>query len=222
MMDRLAEFHPAFREFLDAQVRIDHERQERRRYRDPDTNKFAYTQSEWTPIYVNDFIMEALPQTLSNEDLKMDRWPAPIYVFRFPSGRKLVSKIQATREFLGQNVTVDFMTVVEQKRDGTEVPLPEYNWAVEEINGFTPKTDRRGIGGRGRRGELELMEPETLNSPADRSEEEGVGTGTGATAGAANDPGRGSRPGTGGIIGRGGNTPGGNNPTGKNQFNKGE
>jgi hypothetical protein len=214
-MDRKAEFHPAFHEFLKAQTRLDHERQERRRYRDPDTGKYAYTQSEWSPIYVNDFIMEAMPQTLTDEDLSLERWPAPIYVFKFPSGRRLMSKIQATREFHGQNITCDFMTVVERKDDGTEVSLPEFNWVEDEINNFVPRTDRRGQGGRGGAGVLELDEPATLNPPADRDEEDQR---VGVTAGSAPQPATGSKTGR-GAIGRGNNQPpGGNNPAGNNQF----
>lgn len=183
-MDRIAEFHPAFREFLDAQVRLDHEEQQVRRFRDEETGRFSYTKSEWRPVYVPDYVQEAMPQTLSEEDIRLDRWPAPIYIFRFKSGRQMVSKIQATREFHGLNITMDFMTVVDRLADGTEKPLPEFDWSPDEINNTMP-------GARGARG-LELREPEVINPPRDKGHElllgEGAEAKVGISAGAPSDP----------------------------------
>lgn len=165
MTDRRAVFTPQFRELLSSHVRVNKQQRMETRIKDAETGEWKYIRTEWKDVPEPAYREEILPQTLSNEDIRNDRWPPAIYRFIFDDGLILQSFVQASRDFGAQNLVVDFMGI-QRVRPGIEPKqIDDLCWGQAEINEYLPNVSG---GGRGRnRGEirgLETEEPEPVQA----------------------------------------------------------
>lgn len=171
-MDRKAVFTAAFNEFLESQKQVTHETRTQRRFKDEATGGYKYTADEWTPVREPNFKQEIIPQTLTNEDLKHDRWPAPCYRFTLANGQVIETFVQRSREFLSHNLTVDFLglRLVNKTGKGENIQftpganVDELCWGEAEMNEFLPQI----VGNAATRGRtpkaLEVREPNPVNA----------------------------------------------------------
>jgi hypothetical protein len=160
MVDRKAVFTGAFREFLDTQRRVVCEERTQRRYvGEGDEKKWSVT--EWREVEENTYKEEVLPQTLSEEDIKNDRWPAAIYIFTLEDGRKLRSFVQESRDFGAQNLRVDFMGIELLGKEPKKIE--ELCWGRSDINQYLPNVTGAQGRSRGRIVGLEVDEPEPVS-----------------------------------------------------------
>jgi hypothetical protein len=152
-MDRKAVFTPAFQEFLTSQQIVEHQERTQSRYRQED-GTFKMHATEWRDILRPSYRQEILPQTLTVADVQHDRWPVACYRFHLKDGTILETFAQHTREFLGNDMTVDFMglqRVVEGKEP--EI-MDQFCWSISEVNEYLP-----GVMGNRRGSNMEVMEP---------------------------------------------------------------
>lgn len=167
-MDRKAVFTPAFNEFLDSQKRVTHEVRTQRRYKED--NGFKYAADEWTPVMEPSFKQEVIPQSLTNEDLAHDRWPAPCYRFTLANGQIIETFVQRSREFLSHNLTVDFLGLRLVNRTGKGEAtrfspgenVEELCWGEADMNEFLPQIVGNSTGRTPK--VLEVREPQPVNT----------------------------------------------------------
>jgi hypothetical protein len=176
-MDRRAVFTPSFNEFLESQQRVAHQVREQRRFPQGNPGEYKYAASEWKDVLEPSFRQEIIPQTLSEEDVRKDRWPSAIYRFHLANGTVIESFVQKSRDFLSNNVTVDFMglrRVLLKKGTGTKTVEAEYEpgqlieefcWGEADVNQYLPTAGNAGRGGNNRMpAVLEVTEPQPVGS----------------------------------------------------------
>lgn len=135
-MDRRAIFTPAFTAFLATQQRLAYEQQIRRRYRQPD-GTFKYSAEEWQEVKEPSYRQDVIPQTLTDEDLQRGRWPIAIYRITLENGKIIETFAQSSREFLSNDITIDFMGLREVLKNGETREMDEFSWTDGEMNDYS-------------------------------------------------------------------------------------
>lgn len=130
MQDRKAVFPKLFETYLKTQEKVTHQLREQRRYPDPTVEGgFRFSQTNWEDVVEPSYKSEILPQTLTQEDIDNDRWPASVWRYEMEDGRVLMSFVVETRDYGSDDSVLDFMGI----RDlSTNEDL--YTWTKEEIN----------------------------------------------------------------------------------------
>lgn len=135
-MDRRAIFTPAFTAFLATQQRTNCEQQTLKRYRQTD-GTYKYVGSEWTEMMEPSYRQEMIPQTLAPEDLQRGRWPIALYRITLENGKVIETFAQSSREFLSNNITIDFMGLREVLKNGQTREMDEFSWTDGEMNDYS-------------------------------------------------------------------------------------
>lgn len=132
-MDRRAIFTPAFTEFLKTQQESNCEQQTLKRFRQPD-GTYKYLGTEWTSVMEPSYRQDLIPQTLTEDDVQRGRWPIARYRFTLANGKVIETFAQDTREYLSNNLTIDFMGIREVLKSGATREMDEFSWTKEEMN----------------------------------------------------------------------------------------
>lgn len=129
-LDRREVFSRSFSDFIKTQQMLDYEKQERRRYKQPD-GSYTYHGLNWTAVNRPNYKLEVMPQTLTDEELANELWPCPIVRITLANQQVIVSYVQESRDFSG--LRVDFLGF----KDSFGEVLNEYRWKLEDINEYT-------------------------------------------------------------------------------------